>query len=315
MIKKSLAIIIIFFLFINLSMTQEIKIKYCKTCKIYEKRLDAKYCIQCGKKLSKIDVIKVYICPKCNKTLTKGSLFCHTCGTKSKTVYQKIPKQNYFPAITKNKIKKTPALKTKQKKTTLHNDTPKHKNVNIIKTQLKKWGCKLLIKRFVNQELKHTSKVQKTQRLIYISTVDITKIQNYFKNLVQNISIIKYTDNILSTVTTNLKFDIENTKVEIICYQKLDENNSDYSEIQKKIRQKYNILVLFNKQLKNLRKKIKKYANTHDFMLKYKQKQIKYKRKIYIDSKDFWELKSKEKVCQLRQNILLVTIISKKAIN
>lgn len=289
-------------------------IQKCPKCSYLEKNKDAQYCMHCGVKLLASQAMEVFLCPKCNKALNKPDHycpgcgerrvpFCSHCGVKGTLVYQEIPEENYTPSVPDSKLKPID-----------------------VKKQLEQAGKKseefaypndiLLEKQTMDEGFYHTTRNRQIQKFIYKSQATVEQMEDHYRNLYPGISIIRFVDDILKTPglilkpATKEKEIVEITLYTFINYPKEDWN-AIHKKIQAKLQEEMKPVAQLEKEMANLEKMIRE-GKTTVSKSQDLQEDLKKRMKLATNSKSYWQLYAKEKVCLLGHNIVLIHFVSSK---
>ena len=279
--------------------SQEMFVKKCPGCGIIENRPFAKYCARCGLKLVKVKVMKIYICPQCNRPIDRGKKFCVFCGKKGKLIYQELAPEEKIsiPESLKKEIKQNPIVK------------------NFSQQSLSYYhpGDILLESKNIDEGLRHTGHKRTIQKSIYKTSVSREDLEDYYRNKWHKISIIRILDNLLYTPTLFLKIKLpkEKTIIEICYYSYVASRNTSWQLKHKKILQEIQREIhparIYQKEIKQIERLIRLKKISAD---RFQDRifDLKRRAKISSNSRTFWQLKAKELVCSLKSNIVLLTI-------
>lgn len=301
------------FSFLSL-LSQEVVIKKCPKCQFLEKNRDAKYCIHCAEKLIDTRAMEVFICPKCNKALKKLDhycpvcgekkiSYCAACGVKGVLVYQEIPEEKYDPSVPVSQMPDQEKI------------APIKKPIPNLE-QFAYPGDILLEKQVMDEGFLNTSRNRKIQKFLYKSQASVEQIEEHYRKLYPESSVIRFVDEILKTPGLILKYSPKEKEImEIILYTFSDYPREDWTNIHKKIQNKIQEelkpLAQLEKELANLQKMIRE-GKTTVSKSQEQQEDIKRRMKSTTHSKGYWQLYAKEKVCSLGHNIVLIHVVSAK---
>ena len=283
-------------------LTQENIQKKCPRCGHIETQQQAKYCVYCGSKLQLVKTMPVRICPGCKKIIEeKGANYCPFCGKKVIISYQEIPGTTYDPTPTITPTP-TPSPLPAGKK------TAKNLLAGILPP-----SCTALEKQVIDEGLRLTSRQRQIQQALYSCAYSYEQIEDFYRRHPLKPPIMKFGDPILRTTMLILKFNDKDQKIELAIYTPGKNGNQErvQQQIQDKMLQELRVSRRYQKEIDALQKLIAAGKVTQR-QVQSRLDDLERRRQMSTNSRTYWQLKARERACQLRQNIFLLTIVTKR---
>ena len=282
--------------------TQEQISKKCPRCGHVEKQQDAKYCAYCGAKLQIVKTMPVLICPDCKRILKeKGARYCPFCGKKAIVLNQEIPEVPYEPVPEINPTPEPESVRHQQ-----------NKSADLLAKVLPP-GCSILEKHIIDEGLRLTSQQRQIEQVLYSCAYSYKQIEDFYRRHPLKPPIMKFGDPILQTPMLILKFNGNHQKLELAIYTPGKSNNDEKTkkEIKSQMQRELQVSRRYQNEIAALEKLIIAGKVTrHQVQLRLDD--LERRRQMSMNSRTYWQLKARERVCQLQQNILLLTVITQK---